>query len=161
MIESWEAWDWQAARRRCVREARRVAHDRAAVEDLAQEALIRAWRARKTSGSPDAPDAWLATITRNEALRWASRARCRREVSHAEPHAAGGDSTPAGTDAIVDRITVQDLLHRLPAPDRQMLELRYHRDLTQREIAELLDLPEGTVKIRLHRLRAKLARELT
>ena len=42
--------------------------------------------------------------------------------------------------------------------DRQLLELRYEEDLTQAAIATKLGIPEGTVKVRLHRARDKLRR---
>jgi len=44
---------------------------------------------------------------------------------------------------------------------RELLRMRYDLDLTQVEIAARLGLPEGTVKVRLHRARAKLRRDLT
>jgi RNA polymerase sigma-70 factor, ECF subfamily len=56
---------------------------------------------------------------------------------------------------------VAQALSELPAPDRLLLRLRYERDLTQREIAELLGMPEGTVKVRLHRLRNRVRTRLS
>jgi RNA polymerase sigma-70 factor (ECF subfamily) len=44
--------------------------------------------------------------------------------------------------------------------DRALVWLRYEDDLTQPVIAERLGMPEGTVKVRLHRLRAVLRREI-
>jgi RNA polymerase sigma-70 factor (ECF subfamily) len=42
-----------------------------------------------------------------------------------------------------------------------LLALRYEGDLTQEHVARIMGLPEGTVKVRLHRLRARLSTQLT
>ncbi len=54
------------------------------------------------------------------------------------------------------RIDVARALEGLEDEDRLVLELRYRADLTQRAIATELGMPEGTVKVRLHRLRKQL-----
>jgi RNA polymerase sigma-70 factor (ECF subfamily) len=155
------AWDWGKATQRCRGEAGRVTPDRTALDDLAQEAVIRAWLACEHGAVPQAPDAWLAAIARNEVWRWDKRAHRHRELTSAEPEAAGaGLVAPDAADRVIERITLREVISRLPARDRELLDLRYERDLTQREIAGRLDLPEGTVKIRLHRVRRRLAREL-
>jgi RNA polymerase sigma-70 factor (ECF subfamily) len=48
------------------------------------------------------------------------------------------------------------VLGGLSADDRRLLELRYRDDLTQPLVAQQLGIPEGTVKVRLHRLRTRL-----
>lgn len=60
----------------------------------------------------------------------------------------------------VERADIEAALQRLSEHDRQLIRLRYEEDLTQTAIASRLALPEGTVKVRLHRLRHKLRREL-
>ncbi len=47
-----------------------------------------------------------------------------------------------------------------PAQDRAMLALRYREGMTQGQVAEAMGMPEGTVKVRLHRARAALKRIL-
>lgn len=59
----------------------------------------------------------------------------------------------------VERADVQAALRRLSRRDRELLALRYGEDLTQAAIAVRLGIPEGTVKVRLHRARDKLRRE--
>ena len=61
----------------------------------------------------------------------------------------------------LERVIFGDLLRLLTAPERRLLRLRYEDDLTHPEIARRLGLPEGTVKVRLHRLRARLHEELS
>ena len=58
------------------------------------------------------------------------------------------------------RMEVEQVIGCLSVADRQLLALRYERDLTQPEVARMLGIPEGTVKIRLHRLRGRLRKAL-
>ncbi len=75
-----------------------------------------------------------------------------------------GEELPAD-DALLasapERLDLARGLERLDAADRELLRMRYDLDLTQVEIAARLGLPEGTVKVRLHRARARLRRGLT
>src|SRR3954470_14824235 len=65
--------DWGGARERCVREARRILRDGHAAEEAAQEAVLRAWRHRRTCRNGEAWIPWLVQIARREALRVAAR----------------------------------------------------------------------------------------
>lgn len=58
--------------------------------------------------------------------------------------------------ATVERADLHAALNRLDERDRQLVRLRYDEDLTQEAIAKRLGIPEGTVKVRLHRVRDKL-----
>lgn len=62
--------------------------------------------------------------------------------------------------ATVERADLHAALKRLDEKDRRLLALRYDEDLTQAAIARRLGIPEGTVKVRLHRVRAKLRRSI-
>jgi len=146
---------------RCRREAARYLRDPVAAEDVVQEALLRAWRGRASCATPEAPIPWLLAITRNEALRWKARAGHDGDVL--DPHALAavveaGIADPAET--ATDRVWLRTAVARLSAPDQRLLRLRYERDMTTAQIAERLGTPEGTVKIRLHRLRTRLRGEL-
>jgi RNA polymerase sigma-70 factor (ECF subfamily) len=116
-------------------------------EDAAQDAAIRAWRRRGTCH--DAPAAWVRAIARNEALRVAGRRRSEAPLDEAMPMAGDAQGTGEAHDV---RVAVQ----ALEASDRLLLLLRYWGDLTQPEVARATALPEGTVKVRLHRARERL-----
>jgi RNA polymerase sigma-70 factor (ECF subfamily) len=58
--------------------------------------------------------------------------------------------------AAVELADLHAAMEALSERDRQLLEMRYEEDLTQAAIATRLGIPEGTVKVRLHRARAKL-----
>jgi RNA polymerase sigma-70 factor (ECF subfamily) len=151
-------WDWQALRHRSRLEASRYLRDPVAADDVAQEALLRAWRGRAACRTPDAPLPWVLAITRNEALRWQARAHHERESLVAA--VTDGDGAPDPADAATERVWVGAAVQRLDAGDRRLVLLRYDSDLTTAQIAQRLGAPEGTVKIRLHRLRKRLRGEL-
>lgn len=121
-------------------------------EDVAQEALLRAWRRRSTLRDSSRRKEWLGTIVRNEAFRLHSRVRP-DPVADIEAKEGVEDEQLVST---VEQADLHAALERLNERDRQLLHLRYNEDLTQQAIARRLGLPDGTVKVRLHRLRHKL-----
>lgn len=125
-------------------------------EEAVQEALARAWRRRDACRTLDQPLPWVLEITRNEARRlYGQRAiRLRREQSEEVPlERQAEDAQLAG---VALRVSLERALHSLDEVDRSVLRLRYHQDLTQLEVAQRLGMPEGTVKVRLHRARRTL-----
>jgi RNA polymerase sigma-70 factor, ECF subfamily len=151
-----EVWDWEEIHRTCLRFAFRYAKHQAEAEDIAQDALLRAWRKRDSLRDTAARGSWLASIVRNEALRELARKRPLPsdliEVSH------GRDDDRVL--ATVERADLHAALERLSERDRQLVRLRYDEDMTQEAIAGRLGIPLGTVKVRLHRVRAKLRRSI-
>jgi RNA polymerase sigma-70 factor, ECF subfamily len=153
-------WDWPALRARCQREARRVLGDPHDAEDAVQEALTRAWRKRHNCRTPGTPLPWMLQITRNEALRLRDRRRFEPATSE-EPHDDAAPAVDPATEQLADRLDIRRALSRLPPQDQVLVRLRYHADLTTHGVAGILDLPEGTVKVRLHRIRERLRTDLT
>jgi RNA polymerase sigma-70 factor, ECF subfamily len=150
-------WDWEELRRRCLSEARAILRDGGDPEDATQEALLRAWRFRDRCRSGPARLTWVARIARNETLRQLAR---RREELLADGVAEAISASGDESDEVADRLVIGAALARLSAEDRRLLRLRYVEDLTQPQVAEWLGIPEGTTKVRLHRLRARLRAEL-
>jgi RNA polymerase sigma-70 factor (ECF subfamily) len=151
-----ESWDWEEVRRICLSAAFRYAKNRTEAEDIAQDATIRAWRRKSTLRDIAARTSWLAAIVRNEALR---------EIGRKRPAPTDTLETWQGSDdervtAAVERADLYAAIDRLNKRDQQLVKLRYHEDMTQEAIARRLGIPLGTVKVRLHRVRAKLRREL-
>jgi RNA polymerase sigma-70 factor (ECF subfamily) len=133
---------WPAAHRA----AFLVVHDAAAAEDIAQESFLAAVRAldRFDRRRPFGP--WLHRIVVNRAIDWARARALRRELSGEllEPPAA---ERPRG-----DRAEELALgLAELSPEHRAVIVLRYLLDYSPGEIAELLELPRGTVNSRLRR----------
>jgi RNA polymerase sigma-70 factor (ECF subfamily) len=134
--------------------AYRYARNPSEAEDIAQDALLRAWRRRSTLRDSASRNQWLAAIVRNEAFR--QRARLRPDpVATVETYEGAEDERVVAT---VERADLHAALKRLDENDRKLLALRYNEDLTQAAIARRLGIPEGTVKVRLHRARNKLRR---
>jgi RNA polymerase sigma-70 factor (ECF subfamily) len=152
-LESEPPWDWAFARRRCLREAQRML-DREDAEEAVQEALVRAWRRWGTCRNPDEPMAWLLQITRREAIRQLDRRRRIAERERAET--TEFPTTDPAVDQVVTAVDTEQALARLRPEERRLIELRYLEDLTQPQVARLLEIPEGTVKVRLYRLRRRL-----
>lgn len=149
-------WEWDEVRRICLRLAWRFAKSQAEAEDIAQDAVLRAWDKKHTLRDPKARKQWLRTIVRNEALRQFTRKR---------PDPVSMQDYDPGVDdervtAWVERADLQQAIDRLDDRDKMLVRLRYHEDLTQEAIARRLGIPDGTVKVRLHRVRAKLRAEI-
>jgi RNA polymerase sigma-70 factor (ECF subfamily) len=148
-------WDWAGLRSRCVSEASRVL-PRVEAEEAAQEALVRAWLRRDSCRSPSAPLPWVLEITRNEARRLIGRQARRGSRELAATAGLEVDSEDPELAGTALRVSVEQALGTLADGDRRLLRLRYGEDLSQSEVARLLGVPEGTVKVRLHRARRRL-----
>ena len=149
-------WDWTELRDASVREARRHLGS-AEAEDVAHDALVRAWNSRRACRTPHDPVPWLRTIVRREAARHHAR---RREVPVAEPDPGAGPA-PDALESLPERLDVRAAVRALAPADRAMVLLRYGADMTQPQVAQVVGAPEGTVKVRLHRARIRLRGTLT
>jgi RNA polymerase sigma-70 factor (ECF subfamily) len=144
-----------------------IAGSTSEAEEAAQDAFVKAWRAlgRFRAGAPFRP--WVLAIVANEA-RTRRRAAGRREAwtlraaaqaSAAAPPAASGD--PAAAVLVRERAhAMRAGLARLEERDRTVLALRYLLDLSEREMAAVLDCRPGTVKSRLSRALDRLREEV-
>jgi RNA polymerase sigma-70 factor (ECF subfamily) len=158
----WDSWDWAALRASCLREARRVLSSEHDAEEAAQDALLRAWRGRGGQHSAGAETWWVRRIARNEALRRLARQTLRQDL-YTEDGAELLQGLPANQDLSLraEIIDLRNAIAELAPRDALLLKLRYEVDLTQGRLARLAGLPEGTVKIRLHRIRGRLRERLT
>jgi RNA polymerase sigma-70 factor (ECF subfamily) len=130
-----------------------VVYDRAAAEDIAQEAFLSALRAlhRFDRRRPFGP--WLHRIVVNRAIDWARARALRRELDVEPPDSLAADQPEVGDELAA-------ALSRLSPERRAVVVLRYVLEYTPGEIAELLELPRGTVNSRLRRALDDLAREV-
>jgi RNA polymerase sigma-70 factor, ECF subfamily len=139
---------------RAFRAAYLVVHDAQAAEDIAQEAFLAAVRAldRFDRRRPFGP--WLHRIVVNRAIDHARARTLRRESELDDLHAAP-DAEPS-----LDRGVVA-ALEALSPEHRAVIVMRYLLEYTPGEIADLLDLPRGTVNSRLRRGLDALAEDLS
>jgi RNA polymerase sigma-70 factor (sigma-E family) len=121
-------------------------------EDLAQEALIKTYRAWPRLYPDGDPEAYTRTVMARAAWR-AGRRLWRREVPTA---ALPESSTPDGYAERDTAAMVFAALRMLPTQQRIVLVLRFWADLSERELAEMLDCSPGTVKSRASRAIAAL-----
>lgn len=134
--------------------------DRAAVEDVYQQVLLEAWqRGRSFDPARASLRTWLATIARSRAID-----HLRRRVP--EPHDPSDGYDGGGWEPVaqlVDRMTLEQVLERIPPDEAQVVRLRWQIGLSQRQISAHTGLPLGTVKSRtasgLRHLRGMLEEE--
>ncbi|GII58168.1 DNA-directed RNA polymerase sigma-70 factor [Planotetraspora thailandica] len=131
------------------------------VDDVLQVVFTEVWRSRHRFDPARSLPAWLLGIARKRAV---DHLRTRRPPTlslDAVGDPAGRDGR-VDVDELADRDRVRRALDELPVVQRQAIELAYYGDLTQREVADRLRVPLGTVKARtargLHRLAALLPR---
>lgn len=133
--------------------AYRMMGERQAAEDLVQEAFLQAWRAagsyRAERGSVRT---WVLSIVHHRGIdQLRSSASRRRTQDRFEASASVSQPSEAFSEAWRNsqRVQVREALQELPPEQLRVLELAYFSGYTHREIAELLDLPLGTVKGRM------------
>lgn len=134
------------------------------IDDVIQVVFVEVWRFRGRFDPSRSLEAWVLTIARRRAIDHL-RSRRRDTVPLEDALSMAG---PDGRDIAsqVERSRdMQVALARLPDPQREAIEMAYYADLTQREIAERLDVPLGTIKARtargLRRLGALIASPAT
>jgi RNA polymerase sigma-70 factor (ECF subfamily) len=141
--------------------ARWMTRSDADAADVVQEACLRAFRYFDSYRDGDAKS-WLLKIVRRSCLTWLQRNRPADVVS-LEAEAEFGDvvATASGeAEALLENRSdlrrLDKLIEALPEPLRETIVLRELHELGYREIADVTDVPIGTVMSRLHRARALL-----
>jgi RNA polymerase sigma-70 factor, ECF subfamily len=143
--------------------ARRVCRRPELAEDATQEAFLSLWRdAGGFSPGAGAPSAWVHTIVHNRSIDVLRRVLAAERRTEADD--AGLAFLPAVGPSLVDAARARecearlaDAVTALPDAQREVIELAYYDGLSQREIAERLGLPLGTVKGRVRLALKRLA----
>jgi RNA polymerase sigma-70 factor (ECF subfamily) len=129
--------------------ARLILRDEAKAEDATQEALLSAWRHIRGLRDPDRFDAWLHRLLVNACYREAGRRRRHGTIEVAVD--AIDVAVPDMSFDLADRDQVERGFRRLDTDQRAVLVLHYYLGLRLDEVAEVLGIPPGTVRSRLHR----------
>ena len=152
--------------------ARWLTGNRADAEDVVQEASLRAFRGIRRYAGGNAR-AWMLTIVRNTALTWMAKSRPAglivvddlEGIEHRQAMSGNAQDRVADpeTQAIAnaEAARFEDAIAALPSPFRETLVLRDLQGLDYREIAQVTDVPIGTVMSRLARARRRLVETLT
>ncbi len=122
--------------------------DRAAADDTVQETLLRAWRTpRILEQDPSTTRSWMFTVARHLVIDDYRSARRRHELTVDElPERAVEDRT----DALFEALLIEEALASLSYDHRAVIVRAYYGGRSVAEVARELDIPEGTVKSRLH-----------
>ena len=129
-------------------------------EDLAQETLVRCYRAWDRVSRADRQDAYVYRVLMN------GFTRSRRRLWHGERPTAELPVVAAASEDVTDRLDLARVLAGLTPQHRDVLVLRYVADLSEAQTAAVLGVPAGTVKSRVYRAlaavdRSSLTREET
>jgi RNA polymerase sigma-70 factor (ECF subfamily) len=133
-----------------------ILRDSDRAQDAVQEALVSAWKDIRALRDPDAWDAWLHRITVWACYKAAKKDRRRSQVELRVVPDPGSSMATDSATALADRDLVERQLNDLPLDHRAVIVLRFYLDLPLDEVADILDIPVGTVKSRLHRALAAL-----
>ena len=124
--------------------------------DAAQDTFVNAWTRIRSIRDPARFDAWLQRVAVNSArmVHRSRRRRAVREIPQGKPEsrAAGTPTAPAADDAAV----LHAALRRLDSDQRALLVLHHLEGRPVADLAEILGIPVGTVKSRLHDARITL-----
>ena len=125
--------------------------DAGRAEEVTQDIFLKVWRALPTYDGRAALGTWLYTIARNTCLSAV------RNESYRQTAAMTEATEPTVSSITLTEIEMARCLAALPDVQREVITLYYFEERSVKDVAALLDLPEGTVKSHLHRARRALA----
>jgi RNA polymerase sigma-70 factor (ECF subfamily) len=124
-------------------------------EDVLQETMIVVWKRAKTFKGSSKVSTWILGIARNLAFNLLRKEKRGDRL----PEEKAAERNPA--KQIETAVQVERALQTLPDHHREVMHLVFYEDMNLREAAEVLGIPEGTVKSRMHHARKALAKELS
>ena len=138
--------------------------------DMTQEAFLRAWRGLGSFQADSSLSTWLFRLTSNVCIDFLRKQKRQQHVSltFSEDEDEGKElSVPDPEPLPEERVifnekqeAIRNAMNALPVDFREILELRVVRQLPYEQIAQIMDLPVGTVKSRLARARLQLKKRL-
>lgn len=144
-------WFFTAEYPQVVRLLTVVVREPAAAEDLAQEAFIRLHRNWSRISRYESPEAWVRRVALNLAFSWRRRERRRPALEQTNEPLM---KNPGREDLRVD---IRRAVTELPKRERALIALYHVEDRPISEVAEVLGMSPGAVKVGLHRARARPA----
>ena len=139
--------------------AYRILRDPGLAEDALQNALVLAWRRIPKLRDPGRFEAWIHRILVHACYDESERAR--HWTANVRILPIEGPSTPDDSDAVVDRDEIERAFRRLTIEQRAVFVLHHYLGLPLVDVAELLEIPAGTARSRLHYAIAGLRVALT
>jgi RNA polymerase sigma-70 factor (ECF subfamily) len=138
-----------------------ITGDHATAEDVTQDVFVHLWE-RPDAYHPDRGSlrSWLCLLARSRALDWTRRRRTRARYQAAAATAEDQADIDETVMWKAETTVVRDAVRALPAPQREAVMLAFYHGHTYREVAERLDIPEGTAKSRLQLALASVVERL-
>jgi RNA polymerase sigma-70 factor (ECF subfamily) len=137
-----------------------ILRNRDVAHDVVQDCLVKIWRNRQKLPEIKSIDSWVMRITRNQCYDWVKVNRFSLDSDREIERDDIVQHEPVGTD---QKILVHDqqnwldkVVESLPQKQKEVYHLREVEEMNYQEIAEILSLSLGEVKITLHRSRAKI-----
>ncbi|MBK9077693.1 MAG: sigma-70 family RNA polymerase sigma factor [Hyphomicrobium sp.] len=148
---------------RVFRYLKRVVRNEAIAEELLNEVFLGVWQSAGRYEGRSEPTTWLISIAHNKAV---SMLRKKRELSGYDDDAAAeiedDADTPEVTSQKIDKAAqMRAAMKGLSSEHREILDLVYYQEQSVSEVAEILGIPEATVKTRMFYARKKLSELLT
>jgi RNA polymerase sigma-70 factor (ECF subfamily) len=141
---------------------RGVAGQHGETDDIVQEVFIKIFRALGDFRGDSQLSTWIYRIARNEALNALDKRRPQViPIEDCEEFPAGDESPEASYHRRIGRERLERFMERLDEKQRVAIELRYIGDKSYEEIAEIMDIPLGTVKTYIYRAKLSLKRMMT
>lgn len=134
--------------------------------DAIQETVCRVWMKRKSLRDPKYFSTWMIRILIRVCLD--AKKKQRREIPFMHDHAANqvdywavqGEVAGHTQGRTAERLDMAMLVQSLRPELRMVVTLKYYRDMTVADIAELMEKPEGTIKTWLHKALTQLRRDM-
>ncbi|MCB0278380.1 MAG: sigma-70 family RNA polymerase sigma factor [Calditrichaeota bacterium] len=149
---------------------KKIIYDAQEADDLTQEAFIKAFNNLQSFNFEFAFSTWLFKIATNNCIDYLRKKRLKTfsmnksiQQKDGETQQEYADSTPTIEREMIQTETskqIMDAIEKLPPKYRQAIIMRHNEEKSYEEIAEILDLPLGTVKARIFRARELLNKSL-
>lgn len=136
--------------------ARSLCNNPSEADDLAQEALVKAWQARERFEPGTNLKAWVFMILRNHF--YSERRKAWRKNETGDDGLESLATMPAGQEAILELADLKHALSSLPPEQREALILVGAGGFAYEEVAEICECAVGTIKSRVNRARAALTK---
>jgi RNA polymerase sigma-70 factor, ECF subfamily len=138
--------------------AMRILRSESSAEDVVSEVFLDVWRSAANFEGRSEASTFLLSVARNKAY---SQLRKRREDELDDEQAGQIEDTADTPEAAMQKKNKGELLRvcmgRLSPEHREVMDLVYYHDKSVEEVAEIVGIPEGTVKTRMFHARKKLA----
>lgn len=153
---------WNQYQGRIVYFIRNMIRDNA--EDLFQDIMLKVYQNLERYNPVYSFDTWIYTIARNHCLNHLNR----KKISIVNPDSENTETLEGMDNDSPEKIffdtelrqNIETLLRRLDRDNRQIAFLYYYEGMKNRNIAHIMKIPTGTVKSRLHKIRALLKKDL-